>query len=241
MITSSALPKSKITSCIIGAKYTDEITELTQLGIECVTISPSANLCEEINCHADILTFKCGDGVLIADERTAGELRQKITDFTVLTCEKIFSPYPNDVKLNVAFTEKHIICNKNYASKQLAEFSRNNNIEIIHTKQGYSKCSLCIVDYNAVITEDEGLACLLKKYQYDVLKIEPGYIGLSKEHYGFFGGATAKLSPDIMYISGNLSEHPNYVEICGFLDKYGVRPVFNKNRHLNDFGGITVL
>ena len=120
-------------------------------------------------------------------------------------------------------------------------FANSNNIEIIHAKQGYSKCSLCIVSDNAVITEDNGLAHLLKNYQFDVLLITSGDIYLSDAHCGFLGGASCKVSQDKMYFSGDLSSHKDFESIVNFLDFYNVKPIYNKSRKLTDFGGIIPL
>ena len=154
---------------------------------------------------------------------------------------KISSPYPNDIPLNVAFTGRHIICNSNYSAEEIKAFAKKNNIEIINTKQGYSKCNLCIVNENAVITEDKGLACLLKKYQYNVLLLSSGDIYLSDNHYGFLGGASCKISEDKIYFSGDLSAHKDYEVISDFLNLYNVKAIYNKSRKLTDFGGIIQL
>lgn len=237
MCISPVLPKNKIKKCIIGEKYRDEINELTEFGIECVTLSPSTCLDDEINSHADILCFNCGNNTLIASSESTGELKRKLPDCNVIACENVCSPYPDDVKLNVAYTGRGVVCNKNYAADEIKTFCEENNIPVIHTNQGYSKCSLAVLSKDAVITEDSGLACLLKKYQFDVLEVQKGFIELSDRHYGFIGGAVGMISENQLYVSGNLTEHPDYDKIQLFLDKYNIVPLFNKNRRLNDFGG----
>ena len=227
--------------CIIGAKYIDEIKELESIGINCITINGSKKLDNEINSHTDILCFKLSNDIVLADSVTAGELRKKINDYTIIDIENIKSPYPYDVKLNTAFLCNRIICNSKYISNEILQYCINNNIEIINTKQGYTKCNLCIVNDNAVITEDEGLACLLKNYQIDVLKILPGYVALSEKHYGFISGASGKLDNNKIYFSGNILEHPDYDKIHKFLDKYNINPIYNNNRKLCDFGGFIML
>lgn len=241
MSSCPVLPDKIVRKCLIGAEYIDEINELTESGIECITLSEAASLNEEINSHADILCFNCGNNDIIVNAEIAGELNEKIKDFNVIKCSKIKSPYPDDIKLNAALIGNRIICNTNYVGDEIKSFAKTHNIELIHTNQGYAKCSLCVVNENAVITEDDGLAYLLKNYQFDILKITPGYIHLSEKHYGFIGGASGKISCNKMYFSGALNEHPDYNAICDFLNKYSVEPVFNKNRKLSDFGGFIPL
>ncbi len=232
---------SAYSRCIIGSKYRDEINELNALGLECIQLKPSSYLENEISSHADIRCCKVSDNIILADEAIAGELRAKIEDYSVIPISDITSPYPNDVKLNVAIVGNSIICNSKYIARELSEFCKTNKIKIIDTKQGYTKCNLCIVNNKAVITEDNGLARLLKFYQFDVLKIEPGYVSLSDEHYGFIGGASGKIANDTMYFSGNLEEHPEHTQIIDFLNKYNIKPIYNKKRKLTDFGGLIML
>ncbi len=232
------LPKNKITSCIIGECYYNEIKELADLGINCITTPPNKALDNEISCHADILAFNCGNGTILAQKDVAGDLQNKINGYNVISVGEITSPYPGDVGLNVFFDGKRLFGNSQYIKKELSDFCTENNIDIIHTNQGYAKCSICAVSENAVITEDEGLAYLLKNYQYDVLKITKGYVALSDKHYGFIGGASAKVSDKELYISGDIGAHPDYAQIKAFTDKYNISLIYNKNRPLTDFGGI---
>lgn len=232
------LPNKRVLHTYIGEKYTDEIRELTSLGVECIPIKSSTDLDEEISAHADILVFNCGKGNLIANRNAIGEFSG--ANLTIST-KNVKTPYPNDIALNCAFIGDVIVCNSKYTEPFILDYANKNNIRILHTNQGYAKCSICIVNKNAVITDDDGLACLLKKYQFDVLKISTGDIYLSDNHYGFIGGASAKISNNQMYFSGNLSSHKDYREIIKFLNKYNVEPIFNPNRRLQDFGGLIQL
>lgn len=242
LIDTPCLPKGAVRHCLIGSKYIDEINELKELDIECLTLDPNPLLEDEINNHSDILSFNFGNGQILLNKGSIGEDELKKTGIEpVFYNTKISSPYPNDIPLNVAFTGKHIICNRSYTAKKIIVFANSNNIEIINTKQGYSKCNLCIVNENTVITEDKGLACLLKNYQYNVLLISSGDVYLSDTHYGFLGGASCKISPDKMYFSGDLSSHRDYESIISFLKLYNVKPIYNKSRRLTDFGGIIQL
>lgn len=141
------------------------------------------------------------------------------------------------MKLNCALIGKRLLCNEKYLAPEIRAFCETENIQILHTNQGYSKCSVCILDDNAVITDCSSIACLLKNCQIDVLEVKPGYVVLSDKHYGFIGGASGKLNEHQIYFSGDISKHPDFEAINRFLKKHGFEPVFNKNRPLNDFGG----
>lgn len=235
------LPKKRIKKCLIGQRYSNEIRELEQLAIECIAIPSLSSLENEISNHADMLCFNCGNGNLLVQSDVAGELDVALRGYNVIPVNDIFSPYPNDVKLNSAFLGKHLLCNSKFIAPQLKAFCEKYSIEIINTNQGYSKCSVCVISNQAVITEDDGIACLLKNYQYNVLKITPGFIALSEKHSGFIGGATAKISSNELYVSGDISKHPDYNDIKSFSEYYNVSLIYNDCRKLTDFGGMIQL
>lgn len=229
---------NRIKKCLVGEKYTDEISELNALGIETISLPKNPFLDDEINEHADILSFNCGDGRIYLDSSIIGEISGLLTDYRAIPCKLIKSPYPNDVKLNAALLGDKLVCNKKTVSNELLKWANDQNKQIINTKQGYTKCNMCILNDNAVITEDGNIACLLKNYQYNVLKLQPGYVALSKAHYGFIGGACAKISDREIYFSGDISSHPDFLKISSFLNMFGFNMIYNSNRPLKDFGGI---
>lgn len=235
------LPQNRINHCLIGSKYSEEIKELTELNIKCLQLKENHLLDEEINSHADILSFNFGNGKILLNKASIGESDLKKLGFEIIETDIIKSPYPDDISLNAALIKNKIVCNSKFVAEEILHFARENGIEVINTKQGYSRCSLCIVKENAVITEDSSLAYLLKKCQFDVLQINPGHIYLSDKHYGFIGGASAKLSKTEIYFSGDLKSHPDYCSIIQFLSKYNVNPIFSTERRLRDFGGIVSL
>ncbi len=228
---------ARIRTCIIGERYTNEINELNALGIKTILLPPINSLDDEICNHADISVFKLDDNNFVSENSLVGELMTKLSGKTIYCCDNIFSPYPNDIKLNAARIGDRIFCNNKYVCEIISDYSEKNSLELINTNQGYTKCNICILNDNAVITEDSGIATLLKKYQIGVLKINPGYVDLSSKHYGFIGGAGVKISNTEIYFSGDISSHPDYDKIINFLNIYGFKPIFNKNRKLNDFGG----
>lgn len=237
------LPEGKIKSCLIGEGNDREISELCEFGIDCIEIPRNPLLDKEISNHADMLCHNLGNGYIVVKHLSTKD-EKKIASLGITPLfynSDIKSPYPYDVPLNVARIENRLVCNVKYTSQAIIKYALENRLQIINTKQGYAKCNLCIVRNNAVITEDHGIAILLKKYQFDVLEIGVGDVSLSESHYGFLGGASSKLSKNTMYFSGNIEEHRDYENIAKFLAKHQITPVFNKKRKLRDFGGIIQL
>ncbi len=222
---------------IIGSKYAHEIKDLKDLGCEVIPFNGGNALDDEINCHADINFFNCNNGELIINSDIKGEIEPFLNGFKLIECNGITSPYPDDVKLNCTLIGDILLCNTKYVADEIKSYCESRNIKLLHTNQGYSKCSVCVLNDNAVITEDTAIASLLNIYQIDVLLIDKGYVNLSDAHHGFIGGASGMINDNTLYVSGDISQHPNYNDILKFLDKHQIKLVFNKSRKLNDFGG----
>lgn len=143
--------------------------------------------------------------------------------------------YPDDAAYNVASIGRFAIHNFKFTDKVvLSEIQA----EKIHVSQGYSKCSLCIVDENSVITEDAGIAKTLKRHNIDVLKISAGDVRLNGLEYGFLGGASGKLSKNILAFAGDISSHRDYEEIRKFCIERNVEPISLCLGALTDIGSI---
>ncbi len=222
---------------IIGEKYSREIEELTELGCEVITFKANSELDHEIESHADINFFNCNNGQIILSDAVKGEIEPFLTGYDLVECKGIKSPYPSDVKLNCAVIGDLVLCNTKFVAREIKSFCETNNLKLLHTNQGYSKCSVCVLNDSAIITENSAIASLLKNCQIDVLHINEGYVALSDVHHGFIGGASGMINDHTIYFSGDISSHPDYEDIIKFLDKYHIKPVFNKSRKLYDFGG----
>ncbi len=110
--------------------------------------------------------------------------------------------------------------------------------KLINVKQGYTKCSTCIVNNHAIITSDVSIAKALISEEIDVLLIPPGDILLPGLNYGFIGGATGLIEDDVLAFYGHLDHYLYGKEVLEFLKKHKVEPAFLRNGKLIDRGSI---
>ena len=134
------------------------------------------------------------------------------------------STYPYDIAYNVARVSRYAFHKTDYTDREILNNSKN--INFINVSQGYSKCSVCIIAQNAIITDDDNIYKNACQHGFDVLKINKGGILLEGFDYGFLGGATGLISNDILAITGNVEKHVDYIKITNFCGKYGVK-LFN--------------
>ena len=148
------------------------------------------------------------------------------------------STYPEDCAYNVARLGNKIIGNLSYLDTKIIEVYKERESTFVDVKQGYTKCNLCIVDNNSVITEDEGLCRTLTGIGVDVLKISPGGVGLKNFPYGFIGGASGLLNNKQLLFCGDLSFHPDGDKIINFVNQKGVDIIYLSSTKLFDLGSI---
>jgi hypothetical protein len=148
--------------------------------------------------------------------------------------------YPYDCAYNVAYTGKIAFHNTkvtdNSITQILAQLHKGSD-PIIHVNQGYTKCSTCIVDSNAIITSDRSIHNAACNHSIDSLLISPGYVQLPGYTYGFIGGASG-LCSDRIYFTGHLKEHPDYTRIEHFIAAHNKTIVFLSDLPAIDIGSI---
>ncbi len=146
--------------------------------------------------------------------------------------------YTSHVAYNIARVGKNIFCNTKYADKNIIDYYEKNDYRIIHINQGYSKCNICIVSDNAVITEDSGIARTMKAVKINVCEIKAGSVGLCEFPYGFIGGASGIVNNNLLFC-GDIKRHPQYDEICRFINENSdLKIVSLSENKLWDYGSI---
>ena len=145
--------------------------------------------------------------------------------------------YPLDIAYNVARVGKRIIGKLDYIDSVIKDIYLIKGYELINVNQGYSKCNICIVDDNSVITEDEGIYRALSE-KMNVLKIRPGYVLLPGFENGFLGGASGFVCENKLAFCGDIKLHPDYINIKNFIEERKVDIIKLSSTNLCDFGSI---
>ncbi len=231
------LPSSSVKYVISGADNSI-INAFNSLGIHVIPTYPCGILPMPEQMHADMQCIHTGDNRITVLENCHDLIKALMElGFEVTAYKKpVFPEYPHNVALNACISGDKLICNtKTVAEEIFALFPEN---KIIHTKQGYTKCSCAVVSNNAIITSDENIAKACADAKIDCLKIRSGYIELKGFDYGFIGGCCGKISKDILCFCGELNTHPDCENIMAFMRNYKAFPESLCSGALNDIGGI---
>lgn len=231
------LPENKIKKIICNNIYGISIP-----GIEIIPTKPLGNLPKPEQAHADMQIVHIGDNTFICPPLLQKYYADMLPDADIISGKSNpVSDYPLNVCYNVCIIENAILCKTDVTDEVILKEAKNRGYRIINTRQGYSKCSVCILNEKAVITADRNIYSVLKESGFDVLLISPGNILLPGYDYGFIGGCCGKLSKDMLYFYGDVSRHPDYEKILEFSHKYGVDILFDNSFPLTDIGSIIPL
>lgn len=146
--------------------------------------------------------------------------------------------YPQDVAFNAACTGRYFIHNLAATNEKLLLAAKEMGMTLIDVRQGYTKCSVVIVDETSIITYDEGIIKACSRYpELDVLRIAPGFVRLDGYDTGFLGGASGRVGKEIIF-HGDLFGHPDFGAIVDFIEKRGLTCKWFSQFKLTDIGSI---
>lgn len=221
------------TAVILIGKHKKVTAELKKRGIRCITLEDNDDIDFSVRNHADMAAYMLGGRCVLLDKRQTS-VKYELEGLgykVILTDEKIIGDYPDDIKFNAAKVGNSVICLEKYISPEII----SDAYDIINVKQGYAKCSVCVVNDNAFITDDAGIYEKCKE-RFDVLLIEKGDILLEGKNYGFIGGASGILNGRI-YFFGSLDFHRDGDKIKAFLEKHNAAYECLFDGKLVDIGG----
>lgn len=216
----------------------ESIEELKKLGVAVYKTTPLNVLYNEVIGHPDMQIHFTNKKAFCADG-TYDYYKSLNFSNIELICgsKKLTAAYPNDVAYNVCAVGKYLVARPlSTASEILSEY-RNLKKEILSVKQGYTKCSICKVNDDSVITADGGIYKVLHNKGINVLKIRPGYIDLYNM-IGFIGGASGLINDKTLCFNGNIKTHPDSENIIAFCKNVGVDVISLNKGSLTDIGSI---
>lgn len=233
-------------SSVIVDYRTDKkiVTALNILGYQVIPSTNNTNVSVALSGHPDMQICNCGNNTFVCAPECYNYYKNVLTDPNIhLICGKtvLGCNYPYDVAYNVAWIGDIAVCNKKHTDSVVVETLINSGIKIVDVSQGYSKCNICIVDNNAVITSDKGIYTALKDIGMNALLIDKGHIDIFGWEYGFIGGTSGKICDEKLAFCGNLALHPDYERILNFCAGYDVECISLSDKRLMDSGSLILV
>ena len=234
------LPQGKVTLAAISYEAGEAIKKLNSLGIKTLKISSNPNLPIPVNSHADLQLLHTGfEQIFSLEHLFSGENAKKFKCTTIK--QKAGNKYPEDVRLNCTIIDNILICNEKTVAPEILEFAYVSEFRIVNVNQGYSRCSICIINENAIITDDKSIYTAAGNFLNDVEFVSKGSIGLDGYNYGFIGGCCGKIDKNTIAFNGRIESHADYKIIIDALNRNNVGFVELTDKPLYDIGGIIPL
>lgn len=222
-------------------KLSDECKgKLEKMGFLVREIPPYDKLPEPIASHPDILLFKLNDERILMGQ----EYYLINKDFYDSLGVKILldrnSPggeYPSDVLFDALAVKDKLYGKKGAVSEKLTKCYS----DFVPVKQGYTRCSVALLNDRCAVTADLGISRALKKDGMSVLEISAGNIVLNGYDCGFIGGAGGKLDDHTYCFFGDLGTHPDADRIISFMSDKTINAVSLSGGPLCDHGSLLVI
>ena len=217
-----------------------EKKKLSELGYELIEIKQSTKVYSEISSHVDIFICEIGNKIIVEPSQyiniphISGKIKGN---------EEIGTQYPYDIKYNVCTIGKKAFHKFEYTDLKIKEELIKQGYEMINTTQGYTNCSIAVIDDNSAIVTDKGLYKILKKHKVDVLYLEyePDIKLIKLDEYsnrkGFIGGAISRVDDKII-LFGDLNKIDINGKIREFIEKKELKIIDFKGLDVIDYGGI---
>lgn len=236
------LPLKKAELCIVSEKEKDIIRSLENFGIRCIAMKLTEGFSTSVGSHPDLFFLPVNDKIFLASNADSSVPYKLINSgFELVYVEDITEGYPTETKLNIALVGQYAVCCRANVPKTVIEYLVSSGFTVIDQKQGYSRCGICVVDSESIITSDKGIYNATKD-KINTLLINPGGVLLNGFDYGFIGGASVKLSEKVLGFFGRIEDHADYEYIRDFCSGRGVEVLsLVDDTPLRDIGGAVLL
>ena len=218
---------------------------LESLNYKIVKIIRNEVVYDEISSHTDIFCVKIKNN-LIVEPNIYEYLKKNNVSNLIKGTSTLKSKYPQDIKYNLCVIGNYAVHNFNYTDEVVLEYTNKYGLKKVHVNQGYTNCSIAVIDEKSCITSNVEIYEKLSKVGLDVLliseesekniKLIAGNGKFSKMH-GFIGGALCKLNNKCI-LFGDKTYLEEYQKIEDFIIKKGYQFVDFKNKEIIDYGGI---
>ncbi len=221
-------------------RISEESTEkLSALGFEVVKTPNAKSVHTAICGHPDVMLHKLDSGSAIAEPSVFEYFKERLKEINVIKGKSVLSErYPGDIAYNAARVGNNLICGEKFTDPLIKEYATKNGVRIIDTKQGYAKCSVCVVGDNELITADKNIAKVAAKNNIRVLLIPEGNVELNGFNYGFIGGASGLLNRGLLAFNGDILTHAGGKQIVDFCESCKTEVISLKRGALYDVGSI---
>ena len=238
--------KEKVNIVLLDGRVGTEIEKTLERLAEC-TVLPIRGIegaRDETLFHPDIF-FHFIKKVCVCAPNVPPEMRATLSKagYEVISGNSVVKPeYKYEVAYNAARVGNTVFHNLRYTDPVLKDKLLEAGCKFVHVNQGYTKCSVSIINDKAIITADKGIAEKANENDIEALLINEDQ-GITLDdagrYQGFIGGATGIVDSKWL-VAGDAKKLKDYEKIREFLEKNNVVIVSLGRGKVKDVGSIMV-
>ena len=244
-LTTPYIPDRPIASVLVDYRTPIEIkNNLREHNIKVYQTCCCSELYEAIQGHGDIVFHMLSGNEIVVAPNVYDYYFQLLSEkgFSITKgAAWLNKNYPENIAYNVLRIGKIAFHNTKYTDKIIVDYFEKNDIKLVHINQGYSKCSVCIINEKSIITSDRKIIEAAEKHGIEGLFIEPGDITLPSLNYGFVGGSSGLLAENIISFTGKIKNNKTMEAIESFAAKYNLKTYFLSELDIIDIGSVIPL
>lgn len=228
------LPQGRVSQLILGEKYKSVLEDtFFSRNIEPIWLENNDFVDVRLSGHCDLMAAHLGNNVLAVQEGAVADC-ENIHNIELIRIPAPTKPeYPHDVALNFCIVGDKLIYNPKTADASVIDRLKLN---LLACRQGYTKCSVCVVDEASIITADNKIAQIALGAGMSVLYVKEDLAALDGFEHGFIGGASFKISRNEMAFTGVINDADEKRRIESFLNERGINAVYLTSERLFDIG-----
>lgn len=239
------IPEGKVSLTVIDYRISPVIeANLNKDGIECIKTIRCPELYKAVDGHPDMLMLHVGGNRIVLAPNVYEVMAPYLTKkgFAVTKgATWLGRNYPGNIAYNVVIVGDVAFHNTKYTDVEVMKALEKENIAILNVRQGYTKCSVCVLDSKTIITSDQKISKTAEEHGIESFLIKPGGIELTGLNYGFIGGASGLLSKKQIAFTGSLERLKDSRELIGFINSRGFDIITLCEERLVDYGSILPL
>ena len=194
--------------------------------------------------HPDIYFFRLDRKTLIHAPGVPEVLLDALTENGIDLVEGEGSPhgvYPQTVRYSAVRVGNIILHDLRHTDAVILRKVHEAGLKTVHVRQGYTRCSILVLNDEAIVTSDRGIAETAKKEGIEALCVASGHISLPGEKYGFIGGAGGSVPAGAVILLGDIDLHPDASRIKDFFYEKRTELICAEDMGLYDAGSLMIL
>ncbi len=217
------------------------INTLNKLGIDVILSQEINSLYPGVSTHPDMQIHHLENNRFVCEPTVAKYYKNTLKNSNICSGGELIEKYPYDILYNAVKIGNTLLHNLTYTDKAIKEYFSDKNVSLVNVKQGYTKCSVCVLNEQAVITSDKLIARAVSEVGIDALWVEPYDIILEGVSHGLIGGICGKIDKNVLAVNGDVSRLSCGKSFLSFCEKHDIKVVSLNDDTPVDIGSIMPL